>query len=126
MTQLYLYTIAALVLAVIILAGGWFVSDRIASAEIDTLTQKNVTLTSAVETNEKTIAQMVAEARTLAAANQKLTHSIMASEMEQAASWNAIDALDLESDTGDTAELEARANSTFSVSVQALRLATSK
>ena len=122
--QLHLTAIIALFIAVIILGGGWYVSHRISTAEIDTLTQRNVVLNSAVETNEKTIAQMIIDARTLAAANAKLSHDIMATEMEQAVSWNAIDALDLES-TGDTAELEARANNAFAESIAALRMATS-
>ncbi|AYD01723.1 hypothetical protein [Neorhizobium sp. NCHU2750] len=125
LAQFNLYAIIALIIVVIALGGGWYVSNRLKAAEIDTLTQRNAVLTSAVETNEKTIAQMVADAQTLAAANQKLTHSIMASEMEQAQSWNAIDALDLATDT-DATGLEARANDAFAQSIQALRLTTAK
>ena len=123
--SLNLYAIIALLFAVIVLGGGWYVSNRISAAEIDTLTQRNAALTSAVETNEKTIAQMIADAQVLAAANAKFSHDVMKAEMEQAASWNAIDALDLESN-GDTAELEARANNAFAASIDALRMATGK
>jgi len=125
LAQFNLYAIIALIIVVIALGGGWYVSHRISSAEIDTLNQRNAVLTSAVETNEKTIQQMVADAQTLAAANQKLTHSIMASEMEQASSWNAIDALDLATDT-DANGIEARANDAFARSINALRLTTAK
>lgn len=125
LAQFNLYAIISLIITVIALGGGWYVSHRISSAEIDTLNQRNAVLTSAVETNEKTIQQMVADAQTLAAANQKLTHSIMASEMEQASSWNAIDALDLATDT-DANGIEARANDAFARSINALRLTTAK
>lgn len=125
MTQLHLYSIIALFIAVIVLGGGWYVSHRISAAEIDTLTQRNAVLTSAVETNERTIAQMIADAQTLAASNQKLTSRIIAAEMEHVEAWKAIDALDLES-TGDTAELEARANDAFGDSINALRVATGR
>ncbi len=123
--QLNLYAIIALIIAVFALGGGWYVSHRISTAEIDTLTQRNTVLTSAIETNEKTIAQMIADAATLAAANQKLSQSIMASEMEQASSWYAIDALDLAS-AGDDAGIEMRVNDAFSASISALRAATAR
>jgi CO/xanthine dehydrogenase FAD-binding subunit len=86
LAQFNLYAIIALIIVVIALGGGWYVSNRLKTVEIDTLTQHNATLTSAVETNERTIAQMIADAQAIAAYNSKLTHSIMASEMEQAAS----------------------------------------
>lgn len=101
-------------------------SNRLKSAEIDTLIQRNAVLTSAIETNERTIAQMVTNAQTLAASNQKLTSRIVAAEMEHVEAWKAVDALDLESDTGDAAELEARANDAFAAQIQALRITTGK
>lgn len=125
MAQISLYLTIALSITAFVLGGGWYVSNRLKTAEIDTLTQRNAVLISAVETNEKTIAQMVADAQTLAAANQKLTDSIMASEMEQASSWNAIDALDLATDT-DANGIEARANEAFSASIDTLRAATAR
>jgi outer membrane murein-binding lipoprotein Lpp len=79
--QLNLYAIIGLIIVVLALSSGWYLSNRIKSAEIDTLTQQHATLTSAIETNERTIAQMIADAQTLAFANQKLSHRIMATEM---------------------------------------------
>lgn len=125
MAQISLYLIITLFVFVLILGGGWYLSHRISTSEIDTLTQRNGVLTNAVETSERTIAIMITDAQVLAAANAKLTHSIMASDMEQAASWNAIDALDLASG-GDAAALEALANDTFAASIDALRMATGK
>ncbi|MBW9089719.1 hypothetical protein JNB91_18015 [Rhizobium wenxiniae] len=122
--QLNLYAIIALFIALIALGGGWYVSHRISTAEIDTLTQRNAVLTNAVETNERTIATIIADAAPLAATNQKLTHSIIATEMEQAASWNAIDALDLATDSDD-AGIEKQANYAFAASISALRAASS-
>lgn len=121
--QLNLYAIIALFIAVIALSGGWYISHRISSAEIDTLTQRNAVLISAVETNEKTIAQMIADAQVLAASNQKLTSRIVAAEMEHVEAWNAIDAFDLTTDS-DANGMEARVNDAFAQSIDALRAAT--
>ncbi len=126
MAQLNLYAIIALIIAVIALGGGWYISHHISSAEIDTLKQRNAVLTSAVEQNERTIAQMIADAQVLAAANAKLSRDIMKSEIEQAASWNAIDALDLESGTGDATGLETKVNAEFIKSIDVLRTITAK
>lgn len=47
--------------------------------------------------------------------------------MELVEAWKAIKALELDlASTGDTAEIEARANDTFAVPINALRLATGK
>ncbi|WP_313199940.1 hypothetical protein [Rhizobium sp.] len=124
--QLNLYALIALIIAVVVLSTGWYVSHRISSAEIDTLTQRNATLTSAIETNEKTIAQMVIDAQVLAAANTKLTTSIMAAEMASATAWQSIDALDLESGVDDPTGLETRVNEAFAASIERLRMATNR
>lgn len=120
-----LYIILGLIAVIVILGGCWWYQSNRDAATIDTLKANNIRLEDAVSLNERTIAAMIADALTLAAANQKLTHSIMASEMEQAASWNAIDALDLASG-GDDTGIEARANDAYAASIQALRMATGK
>lgn len=123
MAQFNLYLIIGLIALVIALGGGWYLNRSMDAATIDTLKANNVRLTDAVEQNEKTIAQMIIDAQVLAASNEKLTSRIIATEMEFVDEWSAINALDLES-TDDTAELEARANDSFSKSVEALRTAT--
>jgi hypothetical protein len=65
---------------------------------------------------------LIADAKVLAASNQKLTSRIGAARMEHVEAWHTIDALDLEFDTGDAAVLEARANDTFAASIDALRM----
>lgn len=54
-----------------------------------------------------------------------LSHDIMNSEMEQAASWKAREGGSLAS-TVNTAELEARANDAFAASIGALKMTTGK
>ncbi|MBO0144030.1 hypothetical protein JZX87_23010 [Agrobacterium sp. Ap1] len=120
--QFHLYAIIALIIAVVVLGSGWYISHRVSSAEINNLSQRNVVLTSAVEQNERTIATLIADAQVLAALNQKLTSRIGAARMEHVEAWHTIDALDLEFDTGDAAVLEARANDTFAASIDALRM----
>jgi hypothetical protein len=96
------------------------------AATIDVLKANNIRLEDAVSLNERTIQQMISDAQVLAAANAKLSRDIMKSEMEQAASWNAINTLDLETDTGDAAEIEARANDAFAASIDAVRRITTR
>ncbi|AYD00935.1 hypothetical protein [Neorhizobium sp. NCHU2750] len=121
--QFTLYIILGLIAVIVILGGCWWYQSSRDAATIDTLKANNARLEDAVSTNEKTIAQMVADAQTLAAANAKLTHSIMATEMEQAASWNAIDALDLTTDS-DASGIETKANDAFAASIDAIRAIT--
>jgi hypothetical protein len=71
--------------------------------------------------NERTIAQMIADAQTLAAANQKLTSRIVAAETEFVDELSAINALDLESDIGDVKGLETKVNDGFFRSIDVLR-----
>jgi hypothetical protein len=125
LAQLNLYAIIALILAIIAVGGGWYITNRISQAELATLRQTNAVLTSAVETNEGTIQQMIVDAQVLAASNQKLTTRIVAAEMEFVDEWAAINALDLESDQAlaDTSELEKTLNETFQQSVDRLRTA---
>lgn len=123
LAQLNLYAIIGLIIVVLALSTGWYLTNRLTTAEIDTLQQRNATLTSAVEMNERTIAQMIADAQQLAAANQKLTSRIGAAEIETATAWQTIEALDLASGS-DPTKIEARANEAFAGSIDALRMAT--
>lgn len=120
-----LYIILGLIAIIVILGGCWWYQSSRDAATIDTLKANNIRLEDAVSLNERTIAAMIADALTLAAANQKLSHSIMSSEMEQASRWNAIDALDLATDS-DACQIEARANDAFAASIRELRLATNR
>lgn len=123
LARLNLYAIIALIITVITLGGGWYITNRVNKAELDTLEQKNAVLTTAVETNERTIQQMIIDAQVLAASNQKLTTRIVAAEMEFVDEWAAINALDLESDQAlaDASQLENTLNDAFQQSVDRLR-----
>lgn len=125
LNQINTYLIVGLLALVLALGGGWYLNRSWDAATIDTLKADKIRLTDAVEQNEKTISQMIIDAQVLAASNQKLTSRIVAAEMQHVEAWKAIDALSLES-TGDTAELEARANDAFGDSINALRVATGR
>ena len=119
-----LYIFVGLIAVIGIMGGCWGYQSSRDAATIDVLKANNIRLEDAVSLNERTIQQMISDAQVLAAANAKLSRDIMKSEMEQAASWNAINTLDLETDTGDAAEIEARANDSFAASLDAVRRIT--
>lgn len=120
-----LYIFIGLIAVIVILGGCWWYQSSRDAATIDTLKANNIRLEDAVSLNERTIQQMVADAQTLAAANTKLTSRIAASEIENATTWQTIEALDLQS-TGDDSGLEAKANERFSASIDAIRAATNR
>lgn len=126
--QINLYLILGLVTVCLLLGGGWYWQSGRDQATIDTLKGNNAKLQLSVELNEKTIENMVRDARVLASSNQKLTSRIVTSEMEFVDEWAAINSLDLESDeaTADVAGLEATVNSSFATSVDELRSATDR
>lgn len=117
-----------LVAVCLLLGGGWYLQSGRDAATIDTLKGNNAKLQLSVELNQKTIENMVRDARVLASSNQKLTSRIVTSEMEFVDEWAAINALDLESDqaVADVAGLEAKVNDSFAKSVEDLRSATSR
>lgn len=126
--QIQIYAIIGLTVLIIALGGTWYVTNRIKTAEMDALQSRNAVLSTAVEMNERTIQQMVVDAETLAAANKTLTNRIVATELEHVEAWQAIDALDLNSDAAmdDATGLEGTINDTFVRSIHILRSATSR
>lgn len=128
LAQIQIYAVIGLTVIIIALCGTWYVTNRIKTAEMDTLQSRNAVLATAVEMNERTIQQMVVDAQVLAQSNQKLTSRIVTTEMEFVDEWAAINALDLESDqaVADVAGLETKINNTFAKSVEDLRSATDR
>lgn len=128
LNQINLYALVGLIIICLLVGGGWYWQSSRDAATIDTLKGNNAKLELSVELNEKTIENMVRDARVLASSNQKLTSRIFTTEMEFVDEWAAINALDLESDqaVADVAGLEAKINDTFAKSVDGLRAATGR
>lgn len=128
LTQINLYLIIGLFIAVLVLGGGWYLNNKIKTSEIAALNAEKATLTESVERQERTIEQMVRDAQVLADANKQLMNRIVTSEMEFVDEWSATNSLDLESDdaTGNVDELERVVNDRFMASIEALRAATAK
>jgi hypothetical protein len=125
LNRINLYIIIGLFALLIALGGSFYAYHRISSSEIAALEQQTTTYRLAVESSEATIAKMKTDAELLAKANAMLTDRFIQSEADLAASWSAINELDLMTDA-DPPEAERRINEAFAASIDELRRITTR